>query len=64
MKNLVIKIVEILLASFSGLIILIGVFGIAGAFSISSGFAQIIFIISGAISIYFIFLFKYKRFSE
>jgi len=56
MKNLIIKIIKIVLACYAGLIILVGALGIAGALNITSNFAQIIFIISGAILLTLIFL--------
>jgi len=61
MKSLIIKIIQIVVACYSGLVILVGVLGIAGALNITSNFAQIVFIISGAISIILIFLFKSKK---
>jgi len=59
MKNLIKKIIKIVLTCYSGLIILVGALGIAGALNITSNFAQVNFIISGAISVILIFLFKY-----
>jgi len=56
MKNTIIKITKIILACYSGLIILVGALGVARALNITSNFAQIIFILSGALLLISIFL--------